>query len=277
MEKDTGYMGHPVGGPYMSRKARRELDKGLAQPGDDHNKIDNLFLANKDLEAQLAQAKADNAGLVESLAKCQELLGCDSCKESMKISTTEICKLDCNQWTMEGIIGQALFSPHPGADLLARLEALDNLAAAITRYIPMLPGEVDHLVLRRHLADAGYKPMENGVWARDGKPQPCPDMGLLRELEQYKASDASKEQYIAECYSRAREAERELALYKKALELASDFIDWDKENLVCPKNYECNDELLPACAICQGDVSSNLCWHDYFLNQAKEALANGTD
>ena len=88
MEKDTGYMGHPVGGPYMSRKARRELDKGLAQPGDDHNKIDNLFLANKDLEAQLALYKK----ALELAARdifCPDIL-CD--ENSSKYG---VCEVDC--------------------------------------------------------------------------------------------------------------------------------------------------------------------------------------
>ena len=47
---------------------------------------------------------------------------------------------------------------------------------------------------------------------------------LEKELEQLRTSDTSKEQYIAETYSRAREAERELAVTQKALELACEQI-----------------------------------------------------
>ena len=70
-----------------------------------------------------------------------------------------------------------------------------------------------------------------------------PGADLLRELEQYKASDASKEQYIAEIYSRAREAERELATHKKALEIA------------------CNAFKKP---------------QEYYIELTKEALADGS-
>ena len=70
MNKYTDYMGHPVGGPYMNRAARREMNEaGQAQPNDDDLKIDNLYLALKEAESQLAQAQADNAGLRAELLK----------------------------------------------------------------------------------------------------------------------------------------------------------------------------------------------------------------
>ena len=135
----------------------------------------DFSLRNADLEAQLAQAKADNAAKDEALHWVIDFMS----READKYPSGSIL-WHCSQHIRK-TCGEALRT-HPGAD-------------------------------------------------------------LLRELEQYKASDASKEQYIAEIYSRAREAERELATHKKALEIA------------------CNAFKKP---------------QEYYIELTKEALADGS-
>lgn len=74
-----------------------------------------------------------------------------------------------------------------------------------------------------------------------------------------------------------KQTEAELSRYYKALELACKFIDWDQEGKSCPKSYSVIDEeVVSKCANCdQEEIDIKDCWHEWFLQQADEALREG--
>ena len=62
----------------------------------------------------------------------------------------------------------------------------------------------------------------------------------------------------------------QLALTEKALELACQFIEWDKEGSCCPNDYT-QSNILPECNSTSDCIEMDLknCWKKHFLAQAK--------
>jgi hypothetical protein len=113
---------------------------------------------------------------------------------------------------------------------------------------------------------------------------PMPESIIIKYLQQIiselKASDLSKEQTLAEYYSRAKEGERivwkletenaallkELAQYKKALELACD------DDNICPNLRDCP---LRDCPKKYNRKVCQTCNVKYYFQQAESALKAG--
>lgn len=123
---------------------------------------ERLIFAVDSLTGQLAQAQADNAAMMDALSKWKCFAHfCGNPKDWRTGESLEKLYRQCIQAGEE-----ALSSPCLGADLLKETEQLRKLASAITHYMPLLPGEKGHMDLRTYLTNAGYTPMENGIWTK---------------------------------------------------------------------------------------------------------------